>query len=61
VNATMTGIYTKNTLTVKQGGDGTYHVTFICEGNEEGARATGNLMRRICLDWGLERARNGNF
>jgi len=60
VNAAMTGIYTKNTLTVKQGGDGTYNVTFICEGNEEGARATGNLMRRIGLDWGLERARDGN-
>jgi len=59
VNATVSGIYTKNTLTVKPGGDGTYHVTFICEGNAEGARVTGNLMRRISLGWGLERARDG--
>ncbi len=29
VNATMSGIYTKNALTVKQSGDGTYHVTFV--------------------------------
>jgi hypothetical protein len=58
VHATMSGIYTKNTLTVKQGGDGTYHATFACEGNEEGARATGSFMRRIALDWGLERARD---
>jgi len=58
VNATMMGIYTKNTLTVNQGGDGTYLVTFVCEGNEEGARATGSLMRRIGLDWGLERAKD---
>ena len=58
VHATMSGIFTKNTLTVKQGGDGTYHVTFLCEGNEEGARVAGSLMRRIALDWGLERARD---
>jgi hypothetical protein len=59
VNAALSDIYTKNTLTVKQGGDGTYHATFLCEGNEEGARATGGFMRRIGLDWGLERARYG--
>ena len=59
VNATMSGIYTKNTLTVNRGGDGTYHVAFVCEGNEEGARVAGGLMRRIGLDWGLERAGNG--
>jgi len=58
VNANMTGIYTKNTLTVKQGGDGTYLVKLLCEGNEEGVRATGGLMRRIGLDWGLERAKD---
>jgi len=56
VHATMSGIYTKNTLTVKQGGDGTYHASFVCEGNEEAARVTGSLMRKIGLDWGLERA-----
>jgi ABC-type lipoprotein release transport system permease subunit len=57
VNANMTGIYTRNALTVEQGGDGAYLVKFLCEGNEEGVRATGGLMRRIGLDWGLERAR----
>ncbi len=58
VNATMSDIYTKNTLTVTRGGDGTHHATLLCEGNEEGVRATGSLMRRIVLDWGLERARD---
>ncbi len=57
INATMSDIYTKNTLTVERGGDGTYHAALICEGSEEGVRATGGLMRRIGLDWGLERDR----
>ncbi len=57
INATMSDIYTRNTLTVERGGDGTYHAALICEGSEEGARATGSLMRRIGLDWGVERSR----
>ena len=58
INATMSDIYTKNTLTVELGGDGTYQAALICEGSEEGARATGSLMRHIGLDWGVERSRD---
>jgi len=58
INATMSDIYTRNTLTVERGGDGTYHATLLCVGSEEGARATGSLMRRIGLDWGVERSRD---
>jgi hypothetical protein len=59
VNATMSDIYTRNTLTVDKGGEGTYRATLLCEGNDEGARATGGLMRHIVLGWGLERTREG--
>jgi hypothetical protein len=54
----MSDIYTKNTLTVEHGSDGTYHAALLCEGSVEGARATGSLMRRIGLDGGVERARD---
>jgi hypothetical protein len=57
INATMSDIYTKNTLTVEQGGDDTYHAELACLGSEEGARATGSLMRHIGLEWGVERFR----
>ncbi|MBN2336680.1 FtsX-like permease family protein [Candidatus Bathyarchaeota archaeon] len=56
VDPTIAAIYTKNRLTVALGGDGTYGASLECIGEEEGVRRTGQLMRRIGLDWSVLRA-----
>jgi hypothetical protein len=48
-------MYTKNQLVIELGEDGTYTTVLYSDGDSDGVKRTGVLMRRICLDWSMER------
>jgi hypothetical protein len=48
-------LYTKNQLMVELGEDGTFSTVLLSDGDSDGVKRTGVLMRRICLDWSMER------
>ncbi|MCW4048149.1 MAG: FtsX-like permease family protein [Candidatus Bathyarchaeota archaeon] len=52
----ISGIYTRNTLTIARADGSTYHTVLTSVTSEDGAQSVGRFLRKISLDWSLNRS-----
>lgn len=52
---TVSRLYTKNKLAIELGEDETYSTTLHTEGDSDSVKRAGGLMRKICLEWSMNR------
>ncbi len=51
----ISSLYTRNKVVIEVGSDGTYTTTLYSDGDSDSVKKVGELMRRVCLDWSMER------
>lgn len=51
----ISSLYSKNRLVIELGEDETYSTILHTDGDSDSVKRAGVLMRRICLDWSMER------